>query len=90
MPLHTRLDAVLAAGLARPAYRGRASLPTGMQPSESMEVKNDAEAAWELLKLLSEVKAAERKLEARATAVGAMQVEVGNAISDLRHAQRHL
>lgn len=43
MPLHTRLDAVLAAGLARPTYRGRASLPTGMQP-ESMEAAGGAEA----------------------------------------------
>ena len=56
MPLHTRLDAVLAAGLARPVYRSRASLPTGMAP-ESMEVEGgeEAEAARSLVKWETEV-----------------------------------
>ena len=77
MPPHTRLDAVLAARFARPAYHSRASLPTGMQPepmtdesapprtmTESETKKFFNESIMEMFHAQGEVKTAQSKRDA--------------------------
>ena len=80
MSLHTRLDAVLAAGLARPAYCNRASLPTGTQPSGPMNVEGGAEAE-------AEAEAVRRLLHIRAVTSVVVMREVSKVMNEVKAAE---